>query len=199
MYQSFSDFIKDVKDSGKDWVVSQLKISGITFLLVLIGLLIVDSHFYPIAWKIFIPFIALFIAAVDAIPVLGISAVMLPWAAIVALFGEQRKAGLAIFIVYLVVMVIKQISEPFIRSKSLGVSPIEEIIASLVGYLILGGAGFIVGPLLYTIGSKVYQKFNPDSLFTNMHEPGYFADKFSGKSNSNDITDITDEVEDVEE
>lgn len=207
MYQSLSDLINDAKSSGKDWIKSQLKISALTFVLVLLGLIVADvvcenKWDEGIIIDILIPFVALFIAIVDAIPVIGISAVMLPWAAIDAIFGDPKQKGLAIFIVFIVVMVIKSIAEPFIRGKSLGVSPIEEVIAAVIGCIVfpkaLSGVGLIVAPLIYTIAKKVYVKSNPGTFFANF---GYnFLDKKTdGKmENKNiDAIDITDEVEDV--
>ena len=205
MYTSLSDFFKDIKDSGVDWFKSQIKMSAITFLLLVIGLFVIDQKIVPIAWAALIPLIALVITIVDFIPSIGISTCMLPWALIDALFVEPdgKKAGLSIFILYVIIMIIKQILEPFVRGKSLGISPIEEVFSSVAGYFIfnifgVGPVGFVAGPLLYIISKKVYTKFNPDGFFSMYHEPQYFR----GDKNNNtdgDVIDISDDVVDVDE
>lgn len=186
------EFIKDAKNSGIDWLKSQLILSGSTFLLTFIGLLIVDQKFANIGNVVGLIFICLGLAIVDFIPVIGISAVMLPWAVLAAL-TKNTKLGICIFVVFVVVMIIKQILEPFIRGKSLGISPIEEVIASVLGYLICGtnAIGFILGPIVYIVGKKTYVKFTGKQIGGGKGN-GYF-----NKSNSNDdnIIDITDDVE----
>ncbi len=205
MYRSLSDFFKDVKDSGVDWFKSQLKMSAITFLLLVIGLFIIDQKIVPIAWAALIPLIALVITFVDFLPTVGISICMLPWALIDALFVEPdgKKAGFSIFILYIIIMVVKQILEPFVRGKSLGISPIEEIFSSVAGYLFfsifgVGAVGFVAGPLLYIISKKVYTKFNPDGFFSMYREPQYFKHDKNNDS-ADEVIDISDDVVDVDE
>ncbi|MDO5448937.1 MAG: AI-2E family transporter [Clostridia bacterium] len=200
MYQSLSEFFADAKNSGKDWIKSQAKISAITFVLLLVGLFIADIVCEKklgdgVAWDILIPFIALAIAIVDAVPVLGISITMLPWAALATIFSDDKKVGLAILIVYLVVMLVKQIIEPFIRGKSLGVSPIEELICAIIGYIVFPGTlgsalGLIIVPVVYTAAKKFYIKKNPSFA---EKKNAKLADKFK------DAIDITDDVKDVKD
>lgn len=199
MYQSLSEFFADAKHSGKDWIKSQLKLSAITFVLLLVGLFAADIICEKklgtgIALDILIPFIAIVIAIVDAVPVLGISCTMLPWAALATIFEPSKKVGLAILVVYLVVMLVKQIIEPFIRSKSLGVSPVEEVICAILGWIVFPGTlgsalGLIIVPVAYTAAKKIYIKNNPS-----------FAEKKNAKlANKGDVIDITDDVKDVKD
>ena len=204
MYTSLSDFFKDIKDSGVDWLKSQLKMSAITFVLLIVGLFVIDQKIVPIAWAALIPFIALAITIVDFIPTIGISTCMLPWAVIDALFvkPDGTKAGLAIFILYVIFMLIKQILEPFVRGKSLGISPIEEVVSAVAGYFVfslfgISAVGFVAGPLLYIITKKVYTKFNPDGFFSMYHEPSYL--KRDKNNEDGEVIDISDDVVDVDE
>ncbi|MBQ0014421.1 MAG: AI-2E family transporter [Clostridia bacterium] len=199
MYQSLSEFFADAKSSGKDWIKSQVKLSAITFVLLLVGLFVADiiceKKFNDgVAWDVLIPFIALAIAIIDAVPVLGISITMLPWAALATIFSEEKKVGLAILIVYLVIMLIKQIIEPFIRGKSLGVSPVEELVCAVIGYIVFPGTlgsalGLIIVPVVYTAAKKIYIKNNPS-----------FAEKKNAKlADKGDVIDITNDVKDVKD
>lgn len=205
MYTSLSDFFKDIKDSGVDWLKSQIKMSAITFVLLIVGLFVIDQKIVLIAWAALIPLIALVITIVDFIPTIGISTCMLPWALIDALFvkPDGTKAGLSIFILYVIIMIIKQILEPFVRGKSLGISPIEEVISAVAGYFIfsifsIGPVGFVAGPVLYIISKKVYTKFNPDGFFSMYREPQYFKHDKNNDSDG-DVIDISDDIVDVDE
>ncbi len=203
MYSSFSDFINEIKTNGKKWVKSQAKMSLITFVLVLVGLIIADivvekklmGQGYGVAPDLLIPLIALVIAIIDAIPVLGITITMLPWAVIAMLVGDSIN-GEAILVVFAVIMVIKQIIEPFVRGKSLGVSPLEEAIAAVLGWVIFPGTvgsaiGLIVVPIVYTTGKKIYLNFHPDSKLN-----GNLINNLLKKDNA---IDITNDVVDVDE
>jgi len=187
------EFLKDAKNSGVDWLKSQLILSGSTFLLTFIGLFIVDQKFANIGNLLGLILICIGLAIVDFIPVVGISAIMLPWAVLAAL-TKSTKLGICIFVVFVVVMLIKQIMEPFVRGKSLGISPIEEVIASVLGYLVCGTSpvGFILGPIVYIVGKKTYKKFNGKEIAGRQNK-GYF-----GKSDQDNIVDISDDVEDVD-
>ncbi len=196
MYQSLSEFFADAKRSGKDWIKSQVKLSAITFVLLLVGLFVADivcekKFDNGIALDLLIPFIAIVIAIIDAVPVFGISITMLPWAALAGIM-EGKEIGFAILLVYLVIMLVKQIIEPFIRSKSLGVSPIEEVICAALGWFIFPGKlsalGLILVPVVYTAAKKVYIKQNPS-----------FAEKKNAKIANKDAIDITDDVKDVKD
>ena len=74
MYQSLSEFFADARHSGKDWIKSQIKLSAITFVLLLVGLFVADIVCEKklgtgIALDLLIPFIAIAIAIIDAVPV----------------------------------------------------------------------------------------------------------------------------------
>ena len=205
MYTSLSDFFKDIKDSGADWLKSQIKMSAITFVLLIVGLFVIDQKIVPIAWAALIPLIALVITIVDFIPTIGISTCMLPWALVDALFvkPDGTKAGLSIFTLYVIIMIIKQIFEPFVRGKSLGISPIEEVVSAVAGYFVftifgIGPVGFVAGPVLYIISKKVYTKFNPDGFFSMYREPQYFKHDKNNDSDG-DVIDISDDVIDVDD
>lgn len=204
MYNSIFDLFNEIKTSGKDWLKSQIKVSALTFLLLTAGLFIADyvcekKYGSGLAIDFLIPIIAFVIAIIDAVPVLGISACMLPWAALVTIFAEPRTKGLALLLVYICVMVIKQISEPFIRGKSLGVSPIEEILASAFGWLAFSwmgalgsGIGLIAVPIIYTVGKKAYMATHSDYF------PQRSQRSFKPDSRRDNAVDITDEIEDVD-
>lgn len=198
MESKFQTFLKDAKTSGIDWLKSQLVMSLITFVLLIIGLLIIDNLIIGFASVPVIILISLGIAIADFIPVIGVSTCMLPWAVIAALLGNT-KLGLSIFAVFVVIMIIKQFLEPLVRGKSLGMSPIEEILASLGGYVVLGmnPIGFLLGPLIYIIGKKTYHKFAKSQTIEEKTTESVVAPRPEApKSTDTDKSiDITNEVE----
>ena len=88
---------------------------------------------------------ALFIGFVDALPILGSGTVMIPWAIISALNGDL-KLGIAIFVLFVIMSLIRQFMEPKLVSKHIGTHPIFTLIAMYTGFKFIG----IMGMLLRT-------------------------------------------------
>ena len=86
-------------------------------------------------------------AAVDFLPVLGIGVVLLPWAA-VALLQRNIPLGVGLLILYAVMLIVRQIAEPKLVGKSLGIHPLLSLFAGYVGFRFFGLVGMILGPLI---------------------------------------------------
>ena len=91
--------------------------------------------------------LALIISFVDLLPVLGVGAVLVPWS-IVLFLQRDYRLGVGLLILYGVVTVIRQIMEPRLLGKSLGLHPLFTLFASYAGWQICGVAGMLIGPLV---------------------------------------------------
>ena len=80
-----------------------LMLMAITFVQLLIGFLILNLRY---AFTL-----ALIIAVVDALPVLGVGTVLLPWAGILIAAGNYYT-GLGLLVIYGVIYVVRQLTEP---------------------------------------------------------------------------------------
>lgn len=94
--------------------------------------------------------IAILIAVVDIIPVLGTGTVLIPWGVISLLTGKVGL-GIGLLITYAVVLVIRQVLEPKLVSGQIGLPPIVTITSMYVGTKALGVFGFFIMPFLVTI------------------------------------------------
>ena len=99
--------------------------------------------------------IALLGAALDILPVLGVGTLLVPWA-IFALITGATWRGVGLLILYAVITVIRQIAEPHLVGKSLGLHPILMLIAFYVGLKLFGFAGIFIGPLLALLGKTAF-------------------------------------------
>ena len=147
--------------TSKDWLKSHSIMAAIVFVLLLIGLTIVNYAIVDFGNFVGIFFIALGLAILDFLPIIGILIPMGIWASVAILAFGNTTLGLAVIVLCLVVMVIKQIIEPFVAGKSLGISPLEEIASALVACLVMGlnPLGLIFGPIIYTVGKGFYLKY----------------------------------------
>ena len=91
--------------------------------------------------------IALLVALVDILPVLGVGSVLIPWSIIETVFFKDIYTGIALLILYIIVTVIRQITEPRVVAGSLGLHPLVTIISMYVGLKVFGLFGMILGPM----------------------------------------------------
>ena len=116
------------------------------FLLFLLTLLELTLGFALL--RVEYPFlIALLGAALDILPVLGVGTLLIPWA-IFALMTGATLRGVGLLVLYAVMTVIRQIAEPHLVGKSLGLHPLLMLIAFYVGLKLFGFAGIFIGPAL---------------------------------------------------
>ena len=124
----------------------------ISFIISLIGLYI----FYFIGWNVPYPLmIALIIGFVDALPIFGSGTVMVPWAIFLAFSGDI-KLGMAIFILWAIMSIVRQFIEPKIVSGQIGIHPIFTLIAMYTGFKFIGVFGMLLGPIILIILKNIY-------------------------------------------
>ena len=107
---------------------------------------------------------ALFIGFVDALPILGSGTVMIPWAIISAINGDFNL-GLAIIILLIIMSVARQILEPKLVSKNIGVHPIFTLIAMYTGFKLIGVIGLLVGPIVLIIIKNIFANLIDQGVF----------------------------------
>ena len=100
--QSILRALRQLKATALAYLKAQLKLTGVTFLLLLAGLLLLRTDHAP-AW-------AAGICLVDAFPILGTGTVLLPWAAVCALQGSTARA-LGLVGIYTVICVTRSALE----------------------------------------------------------------------------------------
>lgn len=98
--------------------------------------------------------IAVVIAAVDILPVLGTGTVMVPWAIITLLFGNIPLAvGLAVL--YAVITTVRTILEPKVVGDRIGLYPLITLFSIFLGLKFAGVAGIFLFPLIALIVKRL--------------------------------------------
>lgn len=88
--------------------------------------------------------LAVLIAILDFLPVFGTGAVLGPWAVINIITGDYLYA-VALIIIYLACLLIKQLLQPKLVGDSVGISPLAALIFMFIGYQLKGVVGMIIG------------------------------------------------------
>ena len=104
------------------------------------------------------PFLlALLGASLDILPVLGVGIMLIPWG-LFALVTGQTGRGVGLLILYAVMSVIRQIAEPHLVGKSIGLHPILMLIAFYVGISLFGVSGILIGPMLALLAKLLFDR-----------------------------------------
>lgn len=144
-------FLKDnVFKAIGSYLKAQLKLISITFVLVYIGLLILGTG-NALS-------LALICALFDLLPLLGIPVIFIPWIVYLFATGDASMA-VALIILLAVVMVTRQLAEPKIMGKSLGVSSAFLMLSFMIISLsVFGVAGLILSPILMILLKELLQQ-----------------------------------------
>jgi sporulation integral membrane protein YtvI len=149
------NFMKNIKSVYSDlltalggFIRAQLTIMGITFLITITGL-----HFIGVPYALTM---AIVIGVVDALPILGTGAVIIPWA-IINTMMKNYPLAIALIVLYGVIVITRQIIEPKIMGRNIGLHPLATLFSLYIGMRIFGVIGILIGPLTLII-IKALQK-----------------------------------------
>lgn len=103
------------------------------------------------------PVIALLIAVVDVLPVLGTGTVVIPWGITEILLGNGVR-GVGLFVMYAVVTLVRSFAEPKIIGNQIGINPLFTLIAMFVGLKTLGFLGVLIFPTVLIVTVEYYKE-----------------------------------------
>ncbi len=109
-----------------------------TFVIMIFGFMIMKIPFAIM--------LAFLVALLDALPLIGIGTVLLPWGVFEMLFGSFSR-GVGLFILFGVAWLLRQLLEPKIVGKNLGVHPLISLVLLYIGYSFFGFFGLLCVPL----------------------------------------------------
>jgi len=139
-WQKKLPFVKErIKSSLTGYLKAYLLIMLLTFIEMLIGLTVLKVNYAFI--------MAIIIAIVDVLPVLGTGAVLIPWA-IFSFATSDARLGTGLLILYGASLIIRQIAEPKIVGNSIGLHPLATLASIYLGIRFLGFAGIFIGPVI---------------------------------------------------
>jgi sporulation integral membrane protein YtvI len=137
----------DLRKALFGFIKAQATLISITTVIVLIGLLFLRVE-YAIT-------VALIIGIVDILPYLGTGLIFVPWI-IYSFFTGDVAFTIGLLVLYIIVIVQRQIMEPKILSSSIGLDPLATLIALFVGFKLFGFLGLIIGPVVLVIGKTLH-------------------------------------------
>ena len=131
--------IHPVTDAIFAYLRAYLLLLSVTFAELLIGLTVMRVK-NALA-------VALVIAVIDILPVLGCGTVLIPWAVCAFLSGSGAR-GVGLLILHAVIWLVRQFLEPRVIGKMAGVHPFLALVTTYVGFRLCGIGGMILAPIL---------------------------------------------------
>ncbi len=95
----------------------------------------------------YIIFVSIITAIVDIFPILGTGTILIPWAVYCLVTGKIAMA-IGLIILYLIILVIRQIIEPKLVASNLGLPPVMTLAGMYIGLKIFGVLGIFLVPLI---------------------------------------------------
>ena len=141
-YRPLLETAKGLKAAILGWLKAQVKLSGVTWVLVTLGFLLLGVS-SALLW-------GGVVALVDAFPILGTGAVLVPWSLLSFAQGDPGRA-FGLLGLYGGVTLVRTLLEPKLVGQHLGLDPLVTLAALYAGYRLWGLPGMILSPLLAVV------------------------------------------------
>ena len=142
------------------------KIILITFTELYIAFTIIRMIGFNVPYPLLL---AIIIALVDILPILGVGTVLIPWCIWLFAIGDWRF-GLAILITHIIIFVVRQFIEPKLVSKQFGIHPLITLFAMYAGFRAAGVFGLLLGPITLMILKCIFAKQLDRGLFKDLFD-----------------------------
>lgn len=121
------------------YLKAQLLLTAGVFFILLGGFLLTGQSYALL--------LALGLAVLDFIPIVGSGTVIVPWAVVDLCMGNYGRAA-AVMAIWGVIVLFRRLAEPKVVGDQTGLSPIASLISIYVGMKVAGVAGMILGPVV---------------------------------------------------
>ena len=119
---------------------------ALTFAMLLIGFWVLRVEYAFL--------LAFLIALADLLPVIGVGTILIPWS-IVMLLQRQFYLGFGLLILFFAISLVRQVAEPKVLGKSLGLHPLLTLFATYVGFVLFGIVGMILAPIVALFAKRL--------------------------------------------
>ena len=139
---SVTRFFSQVKQTALaafgGYLKAELMLSVGVFFILLVGFILTRQSYGLL--------LALGLAVLDFIPIVGAGTVMVPWA-VIALFTRDYVTAVNLMLIWGVIALFRRVMEPKFVGNQTGLSPILSLFSIYVGMKIAGVLGMILGPI----------------------------------------------------
>lgn len=160
---------KDVKHLVGGYFLAQFKIMFIIAAVLAAGFLVLGVDYALL--------LAVIIAILDFLPILGTGTVLIPWA-VIRLVSGQYAFGFGLIVIYVLTLVLRQIIQPKIVGDTMGLDPLMTLLFLYLGFKVSGIAGMILAVPIGMLFISLYEfgafDLFIDSVKTLIHDINVF-------------------------
>lgn len=98
--------------------------------------------------------LALLVAVIDILPILGTGLVLIPWSVIAAVLGDYHMAA-GVAALYVVMLVVRNFIEPKLVGQQIGLHPLATLISMFIGLQLFGMFGMLGFPIALSLYIKL--------------------------------------------
>jgi len=142
LHERASGIKRSVLDAVFGWARAYLLLTSLTFCILFTGFLILKVKYAFL--------LALLVALVDVLPVLGTGTVLVPWA-IFSIASGNARVGAGLLILYGVATLFHEIAEPKIVGKTFGLPPLITLVTMYAGLRFFGVFGMLAFPAIIMV------------------------------------------------
>ncbi len=124
------------------YIRAQLLLSLVVFFILVVGFTLMGIPYGFL--------LALLLAVIDFIPIIGAGTVMVPWAVVDMVLGDWSQA-VALLIVWGIIAVFRRVAEPRFLGSQTGLNPILSLLSIFVGMKSFGILGMVLAPTLLLV------------------------------------------------
>ncbi len=99
--------------------------------------------------------LAVVIAVVDILPVLGTGTILIPWGLVCLFITRNFYLGAGLIIAYIVITILRQIIEPKIVGGYIGLHPLATMVTMFAGLKLFGIVGMLLFPFAVLIARNI--------------------------------------------
>ena len=145
-HQRLVHFLKQVRDTALaafgGYLRAEFLLSVVVFFILLVGFFVIGQPYGLL--------LALVLAVMDFIPIIGAGTVMVPWA-VVDLFMGNYFHAVQLMVIWGAIALFRRVGEPKFVGDQTGLSPIASLISIYIGWRLAGVLGMILGPTIALI------------------------------------------------
>lgn len=124
------------------YVKAQFILSVGVFFILIIGFSLIGQSYAFL--------LALLLAVMDFIPIIGAGTVMVPWA-VASLFTRDLRTAVELMVIWGIILLFRRIGEPKAVGNQTGLSPVLSLVSIYVGMKVAGVGGMILGPVVFLV------------------------------------------------
>ena len=150
--QSLKKTAARLKSTGIGYIKAYSVILLITFAQLFVGFLILKVNYATT--------LALVIALLDMLPVIGTGTLLIPWG-IGAVITGRVGLGIGILVLFGIITVVREVIEPKIIGSTIGMHPLLTLVAMYSGYKLLGIWGILIFPPALDLAKTLLIDYTP--------------------------------------